>query len=298
MTRNQRIKFCLQEAGISQEQLAKVLGISQAGVGKQLNKKDDIDSWAFLTAVSNLTGKGLRWIVSGEDDPEDLVYTSADSQQSDAEIRAKIDMLATSLSEPYTEYLAGNRIRPVAVTVDRHGKELISYVPVRAQAGYMKGHADPHYIEQLPAFGLPILKQGTYRMFEVSGDSMLQMGGGGLHDGDIVIAQFLEDIFTMRDNRVYVVVSTDGVVVKRCLNRLKEKENPVLVCKSDNKNGQHPDLIVRPHQIIEVWELKAYISKQLSFATDIWQVLNDVQVQVALMDEKIKKIEEDRLLPG
>ncbi len=134
-------------------------------------------------------------------------------------------------------------------------------------------------------------------MFEVDGDSMLQMGGGGLHDGDIVIAQYVEDITSMRDNRVYVVISREGVVVKRCLNRLKEMENPILVCKSDNKNGQYPDIIIRPHEIIEVWELKAFISKQLSFATDIWQTLNDVQVQMALMDDKIKRIENQRLNP-
>ena len=46
-------------------------------------------------------------------------------------------------------------------------------------------------------------------MFQVSGESMLQLGGGGLHDGDIVIGQYLEDIFSLRDNRVYVIISTE-----------------------------------------------------------------------------------------
>jgi len=62
-------------------------------------------------------------------------------------------------------------------------------------------------------------------------------------------------------------------------------------------NGQHKDIIVRPHEIIEVWELKAFISKQLGFATDIWDLLNRVESQVALMNEKIRRIEEERLQP-
>jgi hypothetical protein len=87
-----------------------------------------------------------------------------------------------------------------------------------------------------------------------------------------------------------VVISKEGVCIKRCLNRLREKENPVLVCKSDNKNGQHADIILRPHEIIEVWELKAFISKQLSFATDLWDVINNMEVQLALVRDQVKRI--------
>lgn len=39
----------------------------------------------------------------------------------------------------------------------------------------------------------------------------------------------------MRDRRVYVLITTDGVIIKRVLNRLKDKTNPILVCQSDNK---------------------------------------------------------------
>ncbi len=86
---------------------------------------------------------------------------------------------------------------------------------------------------------------------------------------------------------MYVVISTEGVCVKRCINRLKDKENPVLILNSDNKNGQHPAIILRPHEIVEVWDLKAFISRQLSFATDLWEVINDLQVKQALLNEKV-----------
>jgi phage repressor protein C with HTH and peptisase S24 domain len=280
-SKKDRINLALGGANKSQRDLAKHMGKSSPAVSEMLGKDGD-PPVSYLEATAEITGYRLEWLMTGEG--HQTISASA--------------VNAAMMKEPDLEYLSGKKIRVVTVAIDKKDRELMTYVPVRAQAGYMKGHGDPHYIEKLPAFSLPILKEGSYRMFEVDGESMLQVGGGGLHDGDIVIAQYLEDIFSMRDNRVYVVVSKDGVVVKRCLNRLKEKDNPVLVCKSDNKNGQHKDIIIRPPEIIEVWELKAFISKQLSFATDIWQILTDVQVQVALMDEKIKRISDERLLPG
>jgi len=231
----------------------------------------------YIMAAARLTGYRLEWLSTGEGPEVPPGYPDTGQETPDL------------VSEPMAEYLSGKSIRPVMVTVDPKGRELMTLVPVKAQAGYLRGYGDPQFIEKLPAFSLPILKEGTYRMFEVDGDSMRQMGGGGLHDGDIVIAQYLEDIMSMKDNRVYVVISTEGVCIKRCLNRLREKENPILVCKSDNKNGQYPDIILRPGQLLEVWELKAFISKQLSFATDLWEVINNMEVQMALMREQIQQ---------
>lgn len=272
-----RINRALNDAGVSQRDLARKLGKSSASVSEMLSKPGELDSIKYIEAAADLTGFTFEWLRTGK----------GSMKQGDPVNITRQKGIVNEVAEAATRYLLGKEIRPVTVTVDPQGHELITYVNVKAQAGYLKGYEDPVYIEHLPAFNLPILKKGSYRMFEVDGDSMLQMGGGGLHDGDIVIAQYVEDIFSMKDRRVYVLVTTEGVSVKRCINRLKETENPVLVCQSDNKNGQHPDFIVRPHEIIEVWELKAFISKQLGFATDIWDLLSAVETKVALMDEKI-----------
>jgi len=275
-TAKSRILLALKESGVTQSRLAEELGLDRASVSEMLNKAGEPPS-KYIKATARLTYFYVEWLTTGNGPkhPVSIIYHP-------------------EIQEANAEYLSGKSIRPVTVVVNQQGKELMTYVPVRAQAGYLKGYGDPHYIEKLPAFSLPILKDGAYRMFEVDGDSMLQQGGGGLHDGDIVISQYIEDFFTLKDRRVYVVISTDGVCVKRCINRLKDKENPILICQSDNKNGQHPDIIVRPHEIIEVWELKAFISRQLGFATDLWDMLSNVEKQVALMNEKIKRIEEER----
>lgn len=285
-TPKSRILKALRVAGVSQSDLADELGIDRASVSEMLKKAGDPPT-KYLKATAKLTDFRLEWLMTGDGHEVDkpLVHIPYPGD----------------VREASESYLKGKKIevRQVVTTVDARGRDLISMVHVKAQAGYLRGYGDPHFIEKLPAFNLPIIKGGgQYRMFEVDGDSMLQIGGGGLHDGDIVISQYVEDIFSIKDRRVYVVISTEGVCVKRVLNRLKDKEHPVLICQSDNKNGQHADIIVRAHEIIEVWELKAYISRQLGFASDIWEILNNIEARVALQDQKIEKIANERLLGG
>jgi phage repressor protein C with HTH and peptisase S24 domain len=270
MSISERIKLVFEREGITNIVAAGWLGITASRMSQKMN--DAIwDSVRELTLVSEMTGYNLEWLVYG---------TGAEKLQETFESK-----------ENQEQYLAGKVIRPITVTVDRSGKELISYVPVKAQAGYMRGYGDAKFIEKLPAFTLPQFNDhGSFRMFQVSGDSMLQLGGGGLHDGDIVIGQYLEDIFSLRDNRVYVIVSTEGVVVKRVLNRLTTADK-ALILKSDNKNGQHQDRVLHAKDILEVWELKAFISRQLSFATDLWELINDLQANQALLAERVDNMD-------
>lgn len=67
MGRNQRIKDALKAKGISQEKLAEKLNITQAAVGKQLNKDEEIDSIEFINAVAELTGYSFQWFVMSEE---------------------------------------------------------------------------------------------------------------------------------------------------------------------------------------------------------------------------------------
>lgn len=300
MSLNQRIKGILKEHRISQASVAEVLGVTDSAVNQLLNNIKEVDSLAFISAVAKLTGKPAREVLGENFDSffDGLTFTEDNPDGLEKyEKTAQFHRETLKAHDESVEYLRGEKIRVVTATVDKHGRDMMVFVPVRSYAGYLTGYAQPEFIEKLPAFNLPILKSGQYRMFENSGDSMKQLGGGGLSDGDIVIGQYVEDIFDMKDNRIYVVVSTEGINTKRCLNRLKEVENPLLVMKSDNTSGPYPDIILRAHQIIEIWELKAFISKQMGFATDLWKLIGDLEVKMATMNEKIERLSNERL-PG
>jgi phage repressor protein C with HTH and peptisase S24 domain len=83
--------------------------------------------------------------------------------------------------------------------VDKEENERITFVPIKAAAGYLTRYQDVEYIQQLPSFNLPNLKDGTYRAFEVEGDSMKPT----IHAGDIVICRYVENWYHMMDNKIY-----------------------------------------------------------------------------------------------
>ena len=178
-------------------------------------------------------------------------------------------------------------IRPVMVTMNDQLVENIAFVPIKAQAGYLQGYANQEYVEKLPSFSLPGFQNGTYRAFEVEGHSMLQIDNKGFHPGDITINQYVENPHQIRDGRVYVVVTPDGMLLKRCINRL-DGETPRLICKSDNRSGDYPDIPLSPEQIIEVWEFKANITRYASPPGDAYTLINDLNVRIAILEEKIK----------
>jgi phage repressor protein C with HTH and peptisase S24 domain len=122
----------------------------------------------------------------------------------------------------------------------------------KAAAGYLNGYADPEFIEELPRFQLPFLPQGTYRAFEISGDSMLP-----LTPGTIIIGEYVENWEVLKDGHCYILVTgTEGVVYKRVYNKLDEGK--VLSLHSDNP--AYPPYSVKIADVVEVWKAKAYIS--------------------------------------
>src|SRR5690606_16107743 len=77
-----------------------------------------------------------------------------------------------------------SNLRVLSITVDENDKENIELVPVKASAGYLNGYGDPEYVAELPKFSLPMFNQGTYRAFEIKGDSMLPLPSGSIIIGE------------------------------------------------------------------------------------------------------------------
>ena len=155
---------------------------------------------------------------------------------------------------------AASHVRISSLTVDRQDKENIELVPVKASAGYMNGYADPEYVKELPKFSLPMFSQGTYRAFEINGDSMLP-----LPSGSIVVGEYVENWQDIKAGDTYIIISKDdGVVYKRVTNKFQEDERLKLV--SDNK--LYEPYWVAAEDIIEVWKAKAFISTQFPEVKD------------------------------
>ena len=164
---------------------------------------------------------------------------------------------------------------PQVIAVNNNDQENVIYVPVKARAGYLDGYCDTEYIEKLPSFYMPQLTNGTFRCFEVQGNSMLRT----FYDGDLVFGKYVENLNDIKDGHVSVIVSkNDGIVLKRILKQIKQDNK--LVLKSDNKDGNYPDYNINTEEIMEVWYVTMYASKQMQEPVDIHNRLEDLENQL------------------
>ncbi len=172
---------------------------------------------------------------------------------------------------------------PQVVAVNHQGDENVVYVPIKARAGYLDGYGDAEYIETLPSFNMPHLNNGTYRCFEVQGNSMVRT----FFDGDLVFGKYVEDLSDIKDGRVYVIVShNDGIVLKRVINRIEERGK--LILKSDNKDGNYPTYTMNVEDIMEVWYVTMFASKQMPEPVDVYDRLHDLESKVIFLEEELR----------
>lgn len=143
-------------------------------------------------------------------------------------------------------------IRVLSISVDSDNRENIELVPVKASAGYLNGYSDPEFIGELPKFHLPMFREGTYRAFEIKGDSMLP-----LQSGTIVVGEYLSSWSDLKPGDTYIVLSKgDGIVYKRIVNKFKE--NKMLKLISDNP--AYEPYSIPAEDVLEIWKAKAFIS--------------------------------------
>ncbi|MGP1993996.1 XRE family transcriptional regulator [Zobellia laminariae] len=157
------------------------------------------------------------------------------------------------------QYLETSKVSviPKVVTVDNAGNDNMVLVNAKAAAGYPQNIADTSWYEQLPAFDLPIpeFRNATYRGFQVDGDSMLP----NLRSGEWVLAKAVEHIDDVSQNKMYVVVLEDAVLVKKVEKR-PNSNNVTLV----SLNETYPPYDIKPYQIQEIWE----VSSRITFGED------------------------------
>ncbi len=144
--------------------------------------------------------------------------------------------------------------------------EKIVYVPTAAHAGYTEQFQDPVFLDDLVSFSLPDYKfqHGTYRCFDIMGDSMEP----SLFAGDKVVCSLVDQnnfYSSVRNNLVYVIVMDGSIVVKRMLNKVRE--NGTMLLLSDNSYYQ--PYSVNVDEIREIWHVEVKISPYLPSPNNI-----------------------------
>jgi len=194
----------------------------------------------------------------------------------------KIDkLLRKNLSHADYEIMRNKDFRILAISVDQENKGNIELVDTKAEAGYLESFQNPEYIRDLPKIHFPSMPEGTFRGFEIQGDSMLP-----IEPGSIVICSYIERLSEIRDDHTYVVVSkNEGLVYKRLRSDQKKKQ---LILTSDNE--LYLPYKIDYAEVDEVWEYFAHLSfsdSKVTFNYLLEEKLSDMHRKVNDIHGKI-----------
>ncbi|MEH0157566.1 XRE family transcriptional regulator [Limibacter armeniacum] len=152
------------------------------------------------------------------------------------------------------EALKGAKMRVLSITVDQDNKENVELVPQKAAAGYTAGFSDPEYLKELPKYQLPFLSDSkTYRAFEITGDSMLP-----LQSGSVVVGELMMDWSNIKDGTVCVLVTDEGIVLKKVYSQAKDKG--IFLLKSTNPLYPHYEVPI--NEVHEIWKYAAHVGRE------------------------------------
>lgn len=255
-------------------ELAKALGYNSPEKLYRLKKENTKPSVDILQDLSNkFDDLNLNWYITGKGN------MILGTKNSNLDIDVITDLQERSTSEIVTS------LTPAVVTVDSHNTDNIVLVPQKLQAGYLVGYNNPTFIAKLPAYRMPGLNNGIFRMFEVTGNSMFPT----LPAKSFVVGQFVENWLTgIKDGQVYAVISNeieDGLI-KRCINKIEKYNN--LICKSDNRKN-FPTQNIDPQSIKEIWEIKLHLNFQLPDPAEIHDKIYDLEGELSSLKSLLKK---------
>ncbi|MBI1192078.1 MAG: helix-turn-helix domain-containing protein [Bacteroidetes bacterium] len=255
---NKNIKFLRRQAGLTQQAFADLLNIKRSLLGayEEGRAKPNL---SVQLAMTRQFGISLDSLVR-----EDLERSGLESEP--------------ALAAPGG--LQAGSTRVLSIVVDGNDEEQIVLVSEKARAGYALGYADPEFVAELPRLQLPFLPAGTYRAFEISGDSMLP-----LQPGSIVVGEYMSDASSLSDGQTYVLLTrSDGMVYKRVFSPASSEGK--LVLQSDNP--AYPPYELPADELLEAWEAKLSIGK-VSKKSD--QRIDGMMDMLARLQQEVREIQ-------
>jgi transcriptional regulator with XRE-family HTH domain len=242
------LKFLRKQKGWTQQEFADKLGIKRSLLGAYEEERAEP-----RTEVLEMVSDMFRVTI------DDLLRRDVGSQKD------------TFLEKRRQQKLGNNR-------------QSIEFVPVKAAAGYLAGYNDDEFIEELNTFTLPMMGAGSYRAFEIAGDSMLPTPSGS-----VIVCHKVDGWEDIRNNEAYVVVtSREGIVYKRLLKSNRNKGKLTLV----SDNPQFEPYSVGMDEVLELWQSDAVISKaapqsRLS-VNHLADMVSHLQDQVNMLKKKTR----------
>jgi transcriptional regulator with XRE-family HTH domain len=234
-----KIRVLLKSKGIKQNELARVLGVTDAYVSEIVRgkAKPTID---FLSYLHEKLGADLNFLISREDLPFEVAAKGPEFKKAVEKFK---------IYEQEMRY--------------------VKMVPLPFHAEYIAHINSPAYFDLLPSMRIPFIGNGIYCAFEIEGSFMEPV----FHHGDFVIGRKIDKKELRTGQYVIVVTKEEGILCREVDNRLKTEKKLYLIALRD---GIRP-LEVDEKDILELWVAEGilrYMKSQLERTFEWFHVQN------------------------
>jgi len=276
-----------------QSEFAERIGISSSSFTEISKGRSGVGLPAIQNTVLQFPWVSSDWLLKGDGILDTRAYNIGDTPMvGNTNNTYYTQKTASNVSPKYTKTVSPTVSPtrelglPKVVTIGENERELISLVPVKAAAGYLNGFGDAEYVESLPTIRMPNLGNGTHRAFEIKGHSMSPT----IHNSSISIGRWVESLDDIRDRRIYIIVTkSEGIVVKRVLNRINESGKLILISDNQQKK-EYPNIILDASDVLELWYQRANLAFEFPEPDIINNRVNDLEARLSLFEDKIKHL--------
>lgn len=259
-TENERIKFLRLQLKFAQGDFAKELGIKQGSYSDIERGRTTISS-TVMRVIQQKWGVSPNWLILGKGE----IFLN--------------DIDSNLVKEPRVEYETKVSIE------DTSGNKLIPIINIKAAAGLPSNCDNVAYYKHLPTLSMPMqqYRKGTWALIQASGDSMETT----ISHGQWMMCQRIYDQSEIKDSHVYVVLLQSGAVVKRVLNRVKQRGT--LVLQSDNPAYNMIE-VDATEDVLQIWRVEMVWNYDLHNRNlDLINEVTKIKEEIHLLKKSIKK---------
>ena len=201
-----RIQAIAANEGIAIGALERTIGAGKGVLSRAINNGTDIQSKWLQIIVDNYPQYSAEWLLTG-----------------------KGAMLKNSTPKSP---------EVVIKKVDSNSKEGIPLIPLDAVAGFPATDSSFAYMESCERYTIPEFQdKGADFIIRVSGDSMIPL----YYSGDLIACHKIHDIRFFQWGTVYVLETSQGVLVKRVMESIEHDD--CILCASENDTVHRPFLL-------------------------------------------------------
>jgi phage repressor protein C with HTH and peptisase S24 domain len=177
-----------------------------------------------------------------------LTHTLKETQNQTVQVKYAENNKTSFANEPGSVYKKTNQ--------NQGQVNQVYIIDEQVRAGLLVGFTQDN-VKNLQPISLPWLGKGIFYIFKVRGDSMYPT----LTNGDSVLAKQVLDFQLLRRNEVYVLVSKEGMIIKRL--KSVSHTDKLLTYTSDNEE-EYPATETMPlNGVMGIFEVIEYISGNL-----------------------------------